>query len=244
MLPGHHRPYEGQQPDYLYAQALLKPPVIIAPTRGSNLLTGHPAAAAGAEVIIAPTRGSNLMAHAHWILPCCHHRPYEGQQQRGLVSCRQAAGVIIAPTRGSNTSDALMLAWSLVPSSSPLRGAATAPSGCARPVSSLVIIAPTRGSNSSGWSARLNAALVIIAPTRGSNRFVGPTMNREIIWVIIAPTRGSNLDGNPGAAMQLWGHHRPYEGQQQFLSVRLPAFPWSSSPLRGAATRVAGADAR
>jgi len=100
---GHHRPYEGQQPD-LKAQFPDLGGVIIAPTRGSNMIRPFRIASIVA-VIIAPTRGSNMSDFAReeaayrviiaptrgsnpdscWQPPAAggsHHRPYEGQQRR------------------------------------------------------------------------------------------------------------------------------------------------------------------
>ena len=80
-VPGHHRPYEGQQRDVEVGGGRHSA-VIIAPTRGSNTTAG-PRRDVHDLVIIAPTRGSNM--YARRISGCgeCsrHHRPYEGQQQ-------------------------------------------------------------------------------------------------------------------------------------------------------------------
>ena len=101
---GHHRPYEGQQRALAAGGRARRRPVIIAPTRGSNLKNKSLQATmvAGSS---SPLRGAATCrcgwGSGHGITR--HHRPYEGQQRDQLVMVAgQVVQVIIAPTRGSN----------------------------------------------------------------------------------------------------------------------------------------------
>src|ERR1017187_8539742 len=146
-------------------------PVIIAPTRGSNMSqsTVRPT---GITVIIAPTRGSNEALRAE------------------LEAARE---VIIAPTRGSN--------GTLTPtrfavsggSSSPLRGAATGrlhlrdspcPGGHHRPYEGQQHHRERRMRGRHGGHHR---------PYEGQQRDAYTYEIRRVRGVIIAPTRGSNI---------------------------------------------------
>src|ERR1039457_2413458 len=237
-------------------------PVIIAPTRGSNLIwldckglsfrsssplrgaatnTRAPPAGGRSGVIIAPTRGSN-------------------RSRTSQPSVR--AGVIIAPTRGSN--------WGIDHASSGRSRLIIAPAGASNAratshslrASGPVIIAPTRGSNRQS-SRSSKPCAESSSPLRGAaTRTLGGVPRAEAASssplrgaatcprccpagaaraaVIIAPTRGSNTQ--TGAANAYGApSSSPLRGAATQPSVRSRgSWPRSSSPLRGAATGMPG----
>ncbi len=238
-------------------------PVIIAPTRGSNIKGGgktvllnnassSPLRGAATcsllsplygreHVIIAPTRGSNRDSCTNPATSLtCHHRPYEGQQRGEHPAALQRDSGHHRPYEGQQPRRTRPMPMSTTRSSSPLRGAATAVDGPAGDRGPPVIIAPTRGSNMIELVCQQAIADVIIAPTRGSNacasRLARCTARSS------SPLRGA---ATPAASPAC-----PAPGPVIIAPTRssnLSGTPYtfncpagSSSPLRGAATRRPG----
>ena len=119
----HHRPYEGQQHEQICQEWLSHLPVIIAPTRGSNM--SRMACTMWLWSHHRPYEGQQLAGQdSQDVGVAGHHRPYEGQQHEVTCWLSLAAEVIVAPTRGSNGVRAGAAVAEFVRSSSPLRGAA------------------------------------------------------------------------------------------------------------------------
>ena len=169
-LTCHHRPYEGQQPRRTRPMPMSTtrsssplrgaatavdgpagdrgPPVIIAPTRGSNMIE-LVCQQAIADVIIAPTRGSNACASRLARCTARSSSPLRGAATPAASpACPTPGPVIIAPTRSSNLSGTPYTFNCPAGSSSPLRGAATRRPGSGRSRSARRSSSPLRGATS------------------------------------------------------------------------------------------------
>ena len=235
------------------------------PLRGAATWPDGRLCASARYVIIAPTRGSNLLSRCRHDRQrdTGHHRPYEGQQLRRLRGERpRGLLVIIAPTRGSNAGASPTATGPSGVIIAPTRGS-NVDEQIGGLGATVVIIAPTRGSNS-----RMPPTWFVYA---GGHHRPYEGQQRELERAGVGVERGHHRPYEGQQPMQnrpdsrsATRHHRPYEGQQQrrtdlaqdrprpviiaptrgsntlCSSSGLVPTALSSSPLRGAATSARG----